>query len=286
MSINDKDKAESGEIIVYRSIDGSTNMNIHILRENIWLNQAQIANLFGTKRQAITKHLINIYKSGELKEDSTSSILEHLGNEGKQIYQTKYYNLDAVISVGYRVNSIRATQFRIWATQVLSNYLLKGYAINQRIENIEKKVYEHDRQIEALVMEALPPKEGIFYDGQIFEAYEKVVSFIKSAKKSIVLIDNYIDETVLILLSKRRKGVNTKIYTHKMTEQLKLDLKKHNDQYEPIEVIIFDRSHDRFLIIDGKTVYHIGASLKDLGKKWFAFSKIEIGPENILNKLP
>ncbi len=163
--------------------------------------------------------------------------------------------------------------------------MLRGYALNQRIDRIENKLYEHDQKFELLIKTALPPHEGIFFDGQIYDAYEKVSSFIKEAKFSIILIDNYIDDTVLTLLTKRKKGVKTTIYTQKISKQLALDIQKHNAQYDPVDVKVFAKSHDRFLIIDEKIIYHIGASLKDLGKKWFAFSKIDLNPEIILNEL-
>jgi len=285
MTINEKETF--GELAIYQTEDESSSLNIRIEDETIWLNQAQIVSLFASSKANISEHIKQIFESKELLAGSTVRNFRTVQIEGERkiTRNITHYNLDMVISIGYRVNSLRATQFRIWATQVLRNYLLKGYAINQRIESIEKKVYEHDRQIESLVMQALPPKEGIFYDGQIFDAYEKVVSFVKSAKKSIILIDNYIDETVLTLLTKRKKGVKTTIYTQNLTAQLKLDIKKHNSQYDPIEVIKFEKSHDRFLIIDNMTVYHIGASIKDLGKKWFAFSRIAIEPGDILKKL-
>jgi len=215
-----------------------------------------------------------------------------MGISGVQKYQTQYYNLDVILSVGYRVNSKNATQFRIWANSILKSYLLKGYAVHQQFEQIEKKLhqhdktlFEHDQKFELLIKTSLPPKEGIFFEGQIFDAYEKVSLFIKDAKLSIILIDNYIDETVLTLLLKRKTGVKTTIFTKKISKQLTLDINKHNAQYEYIEVKTFNKSHDRFLIIDEKTIYHIGASLKDLGKQWFAFSKIEINPELIIKEL-
>jgi hypothetical protein len=287
MTLNEKDKSEHGDIIIYQPDQTSSKLEVRIEDETVWLTQAQMIELFDSTKQNVSLHINNIFREKELDLDSTvkENLTVQIEGNRKIHRKLKLYNLDIIISVGYRVKSLRGTQFRIWATQVLRNYLLKGFAINQRIENIEKKVYEHDRQIESLVMQALPPKEGIFYDGQIFDAYEKVVSFVKSAKKSIILIDNYIDETVLTLLTKRKKGVKTTIYTQNLTAQLKLDIKKHNSQYDPIEVIKFEKSHDRFLIIDNSTVYHIGASLKDVGKKWFAFSKIELDPKEMIEKL-
>ncbi len=275
---------EQGEIILYQP-DEAIRLEVRMENETVWLTQEQIANLFGTKRPAITKHLNNIYNSGELDVDSTCSILEHMGNDGKQKYTTKYYNLDAILSVGYRVNSRNATLFRRWASSVLKEYLLKGYSINQRLSELEKTVALHSEKIDFFVRTSLPPVEGIFYDGQIFDAYKFATDFIRSARKSLLLIDNYVDDSVLLMLSKRNPGVTATVYTQKITPQLQLDLDKHNDQYPPINIRTYRNSHDRFLIVDDKEVYHIGASLKDLGKKMFAFSKLQIAPGLITDKL-
>ena len=284
---------QQGEIILYQP-DESVRMEVRIEDETVWLTQAQIAELFETKRQAITKHLKNIFQSGELNENSVCSILELTASDGKS-YKTKTYNLDAIISVGYRVNSKNATLFRLWASQVLKDYLLKGHVINQRISNLEQRVdakfLSYDMQLTRLnekvdffVRTSLPPVEGIFFDGQIFDAYAFATNLIKSAKNSLILIDNYIDENTLLMLSKRTTGVDATIYTQRITPQLQLDLTRHNNQYPPINIRTYRQAHDRFLIIDRSDVYHIGASLKDLGKKLFAFSKMDI-PASILTKL-
>ena len=284
---------QQGEIILYQP-DESVRMEVRIEDETVWLTQAQIAELFETKRQAITKHLKNIFQSGELNENSVCSILELTASDGKS-YKTKTYNLDAIISVGYRVNSKNATLFRRWASQVLKDYLLKGHVINQRISNLEQRVdakfLSYDMQLTRLnekvdffVRTSLPPVEGIFFDGQIFDAYAFATNLIKSAKNSLILIDNYIDESTLLMLSKRTTGVDATIYTQRITPQLQLDLTRHNNQYPPINIRTYRQAHDRFLIIDQPDVYHIGASLKDLGKKLFAFSKMDI-PASILTKL-
>ena len=284
---------QQGEIILYQP-DESVRMEVRIEDETVWLTQAQIAELFETKRQAITKHLKNIFQSGELNENSVCSILELTASDGKS-YKTKTYNLDAIISVGYRVNSKHATLFRRWASQVLKDYLLKGHVINQRISNLEQRVdakfLSYDMQLTRLnekvdffVRTSLPPVEGIFFDGQIFDAYAFATNLIKSAKNSLILIDNYIDENTLLMLSKRTTGVDATIYTQRITPQLQLDLTRHNNQYPPINIRTYRQAHDRFLIIDQSDVYHIGASLKDLGKKLFAFSKMDI-PASILTKL-
>lgn len=284
---------QQGEIILYQP-DESVRMEVRIEDETVWLTQAQIAELFETKRQAITKHLKNIFQSGELNENSVCSILELTASDGKS-YKTKTYNLDAIISVGYRVNSKNATLFRRWASQVLKDYLLKGHVINQRISNLEQRVdakfLSYDMQLTRLnekvdffVRTSLPPVEGIFFDGQIFDAYAFATNLIKSAKNSLILIDNYIDENTLLMLSKRTTGVDATIYTQRITPQLQLDLTRHNNQYPPINIRTYRQAHDRFLIIDRSDVYHIGASLKDLEKKLFAFSKMDI-PASILTKL-
>ena len=271
-----------GEIILYQP-DNEVKLEVRLEEETVWLTQEQIATLFGTKRPAITKHLSNIYNSGELDQDSTCSILEHMGNDGKQKYVTKYYNLDAILSVGYRVNSKNATLFRRWANKVLKEYLLKGHAINYRLDQMDTRLQKHERQIEYLtdkvdffVRTSLPPVEGVFYDGQIFDAYKFATDLIRSAKKSILLIDNYVNESVLLMLSKRNAGVKADIYTQTVSRQLQLDLQKHSSQYPPISIHVYKKCHDRFLIIDGTDVWHIGASLKDLGKKMFAFSRLDI----------
>jgi len=277
------------EIIIFSySNQPQLKIEVRIEDESVWLTQAKIAELFGVKRPAITKHLKNIFISGELDEDSTCSVLEHMGADGNQKYKTKYYNLDVILSVGYRVNSVNATQFRIWANKILKEYLLRGHVVNHRLGRIEEEVQKikgRINEIEFTIQTNLPPNEGIFFDGQIFDAWQFVSQLIKDAKEAIVLIDNYVDESVLMLLSKRNPVVKATIYTSKISKQLEIDLNKHNQQYPEIEVQLFTKSHDRFLIIDSKDVYHIGASLKDLGRKWFAFSKINLNPSELTNKL-
>jgi len=201
-----------------------------------------------------------------------------------QTRQVEHYNLDVIISIGYRVKSQRGTQFRIWATGVLKEYLLRGYVVNQRVEQLERRMENVEEKVEFFVKTALPPKEGVFFDGQIFDAYVFTSDLIKRAKKRVVLLDNYVDETVLLLLSKRQAAAKALIYTRKITKQLQLDLAQHNMQYAPITIRSSTVFHDRFLIIDN-TVYHLGASLKDLGKKLFAFSKMEIKPTEILKNI-
>ena len=281
------------EIVLYQPNE-QFQLEVQLKDETVWLTQQQIADLFGVKQPAVSKHLTNIFKEGELDKDSVHSILEYTAADGK-VYSTQFYNLDAILSVGYRVNSKNATLFRRWANQVLREYLLRGYAVNQRLlaveEHVDKSLMAHERRLEAVeekidffVRTSLPPVEGIFYDGQIFDAYTFINDRIREAKTCIVLIDNYVDDSVLKMLDKRAKGVSAKVYTKNISRQLSLDFDKHNAQYEPIEVEQFDRSHDRFLCID-ETVYFIGASIKDLGKKWFAFGRMEQTTTELLEKM-
>ena len=273
---------QENEIVLYQPNE-AVHLEVRMANESVWLTQSQIALLFGVGQPAISKHLNNIFKSGELDEDSVHSILEYTAADGK-IYKTKFYNLDAILSVGYRVNSINATMFRKWANNVLKDYLLKGYSVNQRFERLEQRVSKTEEKIDFFVRTTLPPVEGIFFDGQIFDAYTFVSDLVRSAKSRIILFDNYVDDTVLTLLDKRADGVSAQIYTRSITQQLALDLQRHNAQYKPIAIDEFPNAHDRFLCIDD-TVYHIGASLKDLGKKWFAFSRMEIGAERLREKM-
>ena len=279
-----------GEIVVYQP-DEVIKVEVLVNDETVWLTQEQIAQVFSVGRPAITKHIRNIYNCGELDEDSTCSILEHMGNAGQQAYHIRYYNLDMILSVGYRVNSRNAVSFRRWASEILKEYLLRGYSINQRMMDFENRVNARlieqeirlndcDRKIDFFVRTSLPPVEGVFYDGQIFDAYVFATDLIRSAKTGIILIDNYIDESVLLMLSKREGGVSAEIRSGRLTETLKLDLARHNAQYPAIMITEAKNIHDRFLIVDDD-VYHIGASLKDLGKKLFAFSKMTI-PKNLL----
>ena len=277
------------EIVLYRPNE-QFQLEVQLKDETVWLTQQQIADLFGVTQPAVSKHLSNIFREGELDKNSVDSILEYTAADGK-VYSTQFYNLDAILSVGYRVNSKNATLFRRWANQVLKDYMLRGYAVNQRFQNIEdqlasqqKQLAQHQEQIDFFVRTSLPPVEGIFYDGQIFDAYTFINDRIREAKKRIVLIDNYVDDSVLTMLDKRHENVEAIVYTKNISRQLSLDFEKHNAQYSPIEVKQFDRAHDRFLCIDD-TVYLIGASLKDLGKKWFGFVKLEQPTDELLSKM-
>jgi len=269
--------------------DGEIELAISIENETVWLTQKQIAELFDKDVRTINDHIKAIYKEEELLENSTIRNFRIVQKEGNRevTRDVLHYNLDVVISIGYRANSKKATKFRQWATKVLKEYIFNGYAINshkiteQRLLNLENDM----QVVKSKFKDFEPQKQHIFYDGQIFDAYLFVSDIIKSAKSSIKLIDNYIDESTLVLFTKRDAKVDMKIYTKTISKELKLDLEKHNAQYPKIEIEIFDLSHDRFLIIDEKEIYHFGASLKDLGKKWFAVSKMDINSFELLGKL-
>jgi hypothetical protein len=288
---NNKQDISKGEIVLYQPTgEKHVQLEVRIEDESVWLSQMQMAELFNSTKQNISLHINNIYKEKELDQSSTVKEYLTVQKEGNREVKRKLtiYNLDIIISVGYRVKSLRGTQFRIWANKILKDYLLKGYVVNQRITKIENDVHSLKTKVDNIdfrINTNLPPHEGIFYDGQIFDAWEFASKLIKSAVKSIILIDNYLDESVLMLLSKREPHVKATIFTSKINQQLKVNIEKFNAQYDKIEIKRFDKSHDRFLIIDEQSVYHIGASLKDLGKKWFAFSKIDIDPKGIINKL-
>ena len=277
--------AAKGEIVVYQP-DEITRLEVRAEEETVWLNRHQLADLFGRDVKTIGKHINNALRE-ELTDLSVVANFATTASDGKT-YSVEYYNLDMILSIGFRVKSQRGIQFRRWANSVLKEYLLKGYAINNRFVNVEdqlkehKKILEeHSRQIDIFVRTSLPPIEGIFYNGQIFDAYVFVIGLIKSARKRLILIDNYVDESVLLMLSKRKAGVSAEIRTGRLSQQLKLDLQRHNSQYTPISIIQTQNIHDRFLIIDDD-VYHIGASLKDLGKKLFAFAKMTITPDLLI----
>ncbi len=274
---------QQGEIILYQP-DATVRLEVRLEDETVWLTQAQMVDLFKSSKANISEHIKNIYEQQELEEHSTVRNFRTVRQEGKrQITRTlTYYNLDTIISVGFRVNSKQGIQFRQWANKVLKDYLLKGYSINQRLTALEQTVAEHSQKIDFFVRTSLPPVEGVFFEGQIFDAYKFVTDLICSANESVTLIDNYVDNSVLLMLGKRGKGVKANVYTSKITMQLQLDLDKYNDQYPPIDIHTYKNSHDRFLIIDNRDVYHIGASLKDLGKKLFAFSKLNEAASAIL----
>jgi hypothetical protein len=271
------------KIASYHLDSAADQIEVRIEDETVWLNRNQIAVLFERDVKTIGKHINNALK----EELSTISVVANFAitaADGK-IYRVAHYNLDMILSIGYRVKSSRGIEFRRWSNTILKSYLIKGYVLQDRVATVEKKLIEQETKIEQLIQEKLPKQQGIFFDGQLFDAYVFVSTLIKSAKKSIRLIDNYVDETVLLLLSKREEHVEAFIHTEKITPQFQLDIDKHNAQYQHINIQIIKQSHDRFLIIDESEIYHIGASIKDLGKKWFAFSKLNIAPELVINKL-
>jgi len=269
-----------GNIVVYEN--GELELKISIKENTLWLKAQDIAELFEVQRPAVVKHIGNIYKTYELQESSTCSILEQVAKDGK-IRKIKYYNLDMIIAIGYRVNSKKATQFRIWATNILKEYIYNGYAINSqkitvdrfiKLENVVSSIKDEIEQIKEN-KEKIQINQGVFYNGQIFDAYVLINDIFKSAKESITLIDNYIDETILTLFSKYPK-LHFTLVTKNISKKLQLDIKKYQAQYNNLKVKTSNSYHDRFLIVDNKEAYHLGASLKDLGKKVFAFSKIDI----------
>lgn len=265
----------SDEIIIYQP-DAEVRLDVRLEDETVWLTQAQMAELFNTTPQNITMHIRAVYADNELSAVATCKDFLQVRQEGGRKVQRKQkiYNLDVIISVGYRVKSKRGVQFRQWANKVLKEYLLRGYAVNNRFERLEQRVAQTEEKIDFFVRTSLPPVEGIFYDGQVFDAYTFASDLIRSAKHRVVLIDNYVDDSVLTLLDKRLPEAEALIYTHRISEQMRLDIVRHNAQYQPIQVKTFMCAHDRFLCID-ECVYHIGASIKDLGKKWFAFSRMD-----------
>ena len=281
------------EIVLYQSTELAEHIEVRVDEkvETIWLTQKQMAVLFDKDTDTIGLHLKNIFIEQELEENSTTEFFSVVQKEGNRNVKRsiKYYNLDAILSVGYRVNSKRGTQFRQWATQRLKDYLLKGYALNNRINRIEDNIQslsEKVNQIDLQIHTNTIPTQGIFFEGQVFDAYELFSKIIRKAKSHIILIDNYIDETTLIHLAKKNPKVQALILTHPISKELELDIQKVNQQYGNFKLKKFNKSHDRFLIIDQKEIYHLGASLKDLGKKLFAFSLLDTSSvQDLLNRV-
>lgn len=281
------------EIILYQP-DSTLSLDVRVENETVWLTQAQMTELFQSTKQNISLHINNIFKEGELDKISVVKDSLTTAADGKR-YKTKLYSLDVIISVGYRVKSIRGTQFRIWANKILKDYLLRGYSVNQRLlymeSRIDRRLLEHDKRLDDLtgkvdffLKTSLPPREGVLFEGQIFDAYSLISDLIRKATNRIVLIDNYVDDRILKVLTKRKEGVSAIIYTDTRHSQISNDLRCHNAQYPRIEVRHCTNVHDRFLIIDD-TVYFIGGSIKDLGKKIVAFSQMHQNPDTILTKL-
>ena len=307
--IQDMQQVQSqGEIILYQP-DETVRLEVRLENETVWLTQAQIVDLFKSSKANISEHITNIYEQGELVHSATVREFRTVRKEGNRMVNRKmtYYNLDAIISVGFRVNAKRGIRFRQWANQVIKDYLLRGYAINRQLMQMEQRMdarldahvqkeqehflqiestlADHQQKIDFFVRTNQPPVEGIFYDGQIFDAYCFASDLIRKAQTRIVMIDNYVDDTVLTMLDKRSSGVTATIYTQHIGHQLQLDIDRHNAQYAAITIEQFGLSHDRFLIIDDET-YHIGASLKDLGKKWFAFTLMhDLTAQDLIQKI-
>jgi hypothetical protein len=289
-------ESNKGEIVMYQ-LNDVVELDVRLEDETVWLTQQQMSELFSVKENTVTYHIKEIYKTEELEKEGTARKIRVVRKEGnRNVRRTiDYYNLDMIISVGYKVNSKRGVKFRQWATQVLKDHLLKGYSVNKSLQEVKTQLGTQDKRISLLedkvdffVRSSLPPVEGVFYDGQIFDAYVQIAGLIKQAKHSIVLVDNYIDETTLTMLSKRDVNVSATIYTSQQAQnlrQLQLDIQRHNQQYPPIAVIYCQRNHDRFLIIDD-VVYLFGASLKDAGKKLFAYIKMQETPASeLLNNI-
>ena len=293
-SMQSIESGNKGEIVMYQP-DETIRLEVRVENETVWLTQQQMAELFEATKQNVSLHINNIFKEDEL--DRLSVVKDSLttARDGKR-YKTKFYNLDVIISVGYRIKSKRGTLFRQWANRVLKDFIIRGYAINQQVKYLEEKMdakfHVYDNQISDIqdkisffVRSSLPPVEGIFYDGQIFDAYVQIVNLIKQAHRSIVLVDNYVDETTLMMLSKRNANVSATIYTKQTAEQFRLDVQRHNQQYPPITINVCQHNHDRFLIIDD-VVYLFGASLKDAGKKLFAYIKMqETSADELLSRI-
>lgn len=281
------DPTKENEIIIYQP-DENLALDVRVEDESVWLTQSQIVELFDSSKANISEHLKHIFDSGELAKEATVRNFRTVRREGNRSVTRNidFFNLDVIISVGYRVNTVRGIQFRQWASKVLKEYLLRGYAVNQRLMQLEDRIDRHfseydrhlselDEKVDFFVRSSIQPKEGIFFDGQIFDAYAFIAGLIRKANKRIVVIDSYVDDSVLVQLSKRRPGVKVDIYDGKISQQLRQDVARHNAQYPGVTLHSYKKAHDRFLIID-EEVYHIGHSLKDLGKKLFAFSKMEV----------
>ncbi len=281
------ESTQGNEIIIYQP-DEDLSLDVRVEDETVWLTQSQIVELFESSKANISEHLKHIFDSGELSKEGTVRKFRTVRQEGNRnvTRNIDFFNLDVIISVGYRVNTVRGIQFRQWANKVLKEYLLRGYAVNQRLMQLEDRIDRHfseydrhllqlDEKVDFFVRSSIQPKEGIFFDGQIFDAYAFIAGLIRKAKHRIVVIDNYIDDSVLVQLSKRNPGVTVDIYDGQISRQLRQDVEKHNAQYSGVTLHKYTKAHDRFLIID-EEVYHIGHSLKDLGKKLFAFSKMDV----------
>lgn len=295
---------DESQIVLYQPNESiSLQVKIDASHDTVWLTQQQIADLFGTKRPAITKHLRNIFNSGELDQNSVSSILEHTAADGKT-YKTQFYNLDAIISVGYRVNSINATAFRRWATRVLKNYLLKGYSVNQqllamqrqfdsrleehslRMTRIEDKQAAQQEQLDFFIRTSTPPAEMVFFEGDFYTARVALENLVRSASHRVIVIDAYVSALTLDILNVRKSGVEAIIYTMGVGQGMQRLMNEHDRLFPDAHIDIrkwSKESHDRWLVIDD-TLYHCGHSLNaNGGHKISAITRIGISPEDILS---
>lgn len=272
-----------GDVVIYHVAE-NTDLEVRVADDTVWLSQAQMAMLFGVKENTVTYHIKEIYKIRELEVEATARKIRVVRQEGNRMVNRyiDFYNLDMILSIGYRVNTVSGIQFRHWASGVLKEYMFRGYALNPHLVQIEQHIIRHDLQIsdinqriDNIVQTAMPPKAGLFFNGETFDAYVFVADLIRSAKEDIKLVDNYIDDSVLLLLGKRQAEVSATIYTERITNQIQTDLSKYNTQYPPITIKKMEKVHDRFMIIDQQHLYHFGASFKDLGKRLFVVSKIE-----------
>jgi len=298
---------DNSQIVLYQP-DESIRLEVKLdaEHETVWLTQQQIADLFGTKRPAITKHLSNIYSSGELDKESTCSILEHMGNDGRQRYFTAFYNLDVIISVGYRVNSINATLFRRWATRVLKDYLLKGYSVNQqllamqrqldarfdehslrmtRIEDVQSK---QQQQLDFFIRTSTPPAEMVFFEGDFYTARVALENLVRIANQRVIIIDAYVSALTLDILNVRKAAVEAVIYTKGVGQGMQRLMEEHDRLFPDSHIDIRKwrkESHDRWLIIDDQ-LYHCGHSLNaNGGHKISAITLMGTSPEVILAEI-
>ena len=292
--------ADDSQIVLYQPNESvKLEVKVDAGHETVWLTQQQIADLFGTKRPAITKHLSNIYASGELDKNSTCSILEHMGNDSKQRYATTYYNLDAIISVGYRVNSINATAFRRWATNVLRDYLLQGYSVNRHLialqENMDKRMThiedvqaKQQQQLDFFIRTSTPPAEMVFFEGDFYTARVALENLVRTANHRVIIIDGYVSSLTLSVLDVRKPEVSATVYTVGVGQGMQRLMDEHDRLFPDNHIDIRkwrNESHDRWLIIDD-TLYHCGHSLNaNGGHKISAITLMGTSPEVILSKV-
>ena len=301
---NNMQITDESQIVLYQPNESiSLQVKIDASHDTVWLTQQQIADLFGTKRPAITKHLRNIFNSGELEQNSVSSILEHTAADGKT-YKTQFYNLDAIISVGYRVNSINATAFRRWATRVLNNYLLKGFSVNQqllamqrqfdsrleehslRMTRIEDKQAAQQEQLDFFIRTSTPPAEMVFFEGDFYTARVALENLVRSASHRVIVIDAYVSALTLDILNVRKSGVEAIIYTVGVGQGMQRLMNEHDRLFPDAHIDIrkwSKESHERWLVIDD-TLYHCGHSLNaNGGHKISAITRMGISPDDILS---